>query len=110
MMVIKFSNSGYLFFKVSIESILDMSIISKVLFTFGRGARQIVKEYPSEVSYFEKERGFLVPFTQEDMTRFREGDDVEYDVKFIYKTNDSYSTDIGSFEVGEVVNKNIYTN
>lgn len=107
-MQIKYSNSGYLFFKVSEESILDLSIISKVLFTFGKGTRQIIKEYPGEVSYFEKERGFLVPFSQEDMTRFREGDDVEYDVKFLYKTGDSYSTDIGNFEVGEVVNKNIY--
>ncbi len=107
-MQIKYSNSGYLFFKVSEESILDLSIISKVLFTFGKGTRQLIKEYPGEVSYFEKERGFLVPFSQEDMTRFREGDDVEYDVKFIYKTGDSYSTDIGNFEVGEVVNKNIY--
>lgn len=107
-MQIKYSNSGYLFFKVSEESILDLSIISKVLFTFGKGTRQLIKEYPGEVSYFEKERGFLVPFSQEDMTRFREGDDVEYDVKFIYKTGDSYSTDIGDFEVGEVVNKNIY--
>ena len=107
-MQIKYSNSGYLFFKVSEESILDLSIISKVLFTFGKGAKQLIKEYPGEVSYFEKERGFLVPFSQEDMTRFREGDDVEYDVKFIYKTGDSYSTDIGDFEVGEVVNKNIY--
>lgn len=107
-MQIKYSNSGYLFFKVSEESILDLSIISKVLFTFGKGTRQLIKEYPGEVSYFKKERGFLVPFSQEDMTRFREGDDVEYDVKFIYKTGDSYSTDIGDFEVGEVVNKNIY--
>lgn len=107
-MQIKYSNSGYLFFKVSEESILDLSIISKVLFTFGKGTRQLIKEYPAEVSYFEKERGFLVPFSQEDMTRFREGDDVEYDVKFIYKTGDSYSTSMGNFEVGEVVNKNIY--
>ncbi len=107
-MEIKFSNSGYMFFKVSDESILDMRIISKVLFTFGKGAKQLIKEYPGEVSYFERERGFLVPFTQEDMTRFRQGEDVEYDVKFLYKTGDSYSTDIGNFEVGEVVNKNIY--
>lgn len=107
-MEIKFSNSGYMFFKVSDESILDMSIISKVLFTFGKGAKQLIKEYPGEVSYFERERGFLVPFTQEDMTGFRQGEDVEYDVKFLYKTGDSYSTDIGNFEVGEVVNKNIY--
>lgn len=107
-MEIKFSNSGYMFFKVSDESILDMSIISKVLFTFGKGAKQLIKEYPGEVSYFERERGFLVPFTQENMTGFRQGEDVEYDVKFLYKTGDSYSTDIGNFEVGEVVNKNIY--
>ena len=107
-MEIKFSNSGYMFFKVSDESILDMRIISKVLFTFGKGAKQLIKEYPGEVSYFERERGFLVPFSQEDMTRFRQGEDVEYDVKFLYKTGDSYSTDIGNFEVGEVVNKNIY--
>ncbi|MCO8193003.1 MULTISPECIES: hypothetical protein [Anaerofustis] len=107
-MQIKYSNSGYLFFKVSEESILDLSIISKVLFSFGRGVKQLIKEYPGEVSYFEKERGFLVPFSQEDMTRFREGDDVEYDVKFIYKTGDSYSTDIGNLEIGEVVNKNTY--
>ncbi|WP_290776473.1 hypothetical protein [Anaerofustis sp.] len=108
-MEIKFSNSGYMFFKVSDESILDMSIISKVLFTFGKGAKQLIKEYPGEVSYFERERGFLVPFTQEDMTGFRQGEDVEYDVKFLYKTGDSYSTDIGNFEVGEVVNKNVYS-
>lgn len=108
-MQIKYSNSGYLFFKVSEESILDMSIISKVLFTFGKGVKQLIKEYPGEVTYFEKERGFLVPFSQEDMTRFREGDDVEYDVKFIYKTGDSYSTSMGNFEVGEVVNKNTYS-
>lgn len=107
-MQIKYSNSGYLFFKVSEKSILDLSIISKVLFSFGKGSRQLIKEYPGEVTYFEKERGFLVPFTQEDMTRFREGDDVEYDVKFIYKTGDSYSTDIGNLEIGEVVNKNTY--
>ena len=42
------------------------------------------------------------------MTRFRQGEDVEYDVKFLYKTGDSYSTDIGNLEIGEVVNKNTY--
>lgn len=107
-MQIKYSNSGYLFFKVSEKSILDLSIISKVLFSFGKGSRQLIKEYPGEVTYFEKERGFLVPFSQEDMTRFRQGEDVEYDVKFLYKTGDSYSTDIGNLEIGEVVNKNTY--
>ena len=106
-MSIKYGNTGYLVFTVSEESTFDLSLVDKVLFTFGKGSRQIIKEYPREVRLYNG-RSFLVSFSQEDTYRFKEGDSIEYDVKFVLKTGDVVSSEIGEVEIEEVVNKKTY--
>ena len=92
---------------MSEESTFDLNLVDKVLFTFGEGRKQIIKEYPREVRLYNG-RSFLVNFSQEDTYRFKEGDSIEYDVKFVFKTGDVVSSEIGEVEIEEVVNKKTY--
>lgn len=118
----KYSNTLRLFFQVAEGSELDMNLIRKVLFTLRAGSRELIREYLTEnpsiadpsddVTYIPEDdnnpEGFLLHFTHGEMTHFREGSDVEFDVKFIYYTGDVVSSDIKSFDVDEVVNKYVY--
>lgn len=106
-MKIKYGNTARMLFSLDKLKPLDMRIIEKVIFTFGKGNKQLIKEYPGSVKYIDN-YGFLVEFSQEDMRTFNQGDIIEYDVKCVYMTGDVVSSKIGELEIEEVVNTNVY--